>query len=231
MIGGVLFDIDNTLVDTSAAMLAAAETALQETVPEATNDVVEAGAAIWLHDAHHRYEAYLAGELTFVGQRMQRVSDLFLALKLPDPGEAGARRWLELYRAAQLENCIVFADVEPCLQALAELPMGAVSNNDGAWQRQRLHHVGLDRQIGAILGIDDVGAAKPDPAMFHAGCTALGIAPEQVLYVGDSLEADARAATAAGLRGVWLDRFAAESGPEDVERITSLAQIPALLGR
>jgi putative hydrolase of the HAD superfamily len=231
MITGILFDIDNTLIDTSAAMLVAAETALQETVPEATSDVIEAGAAIWLHDAQRRYEAYLAGELTFVGQRMQRVSDLFLALKLPDPGESGARHWLEVYRVAQLEYCVVYADVGACLRGLDGLPIGAVSNNDGAWQRQRLHHIGLDRHIRHILGIDDVGAAKPDPAMFHAGCAALGIEPGQVLYVGDSIDADARAASAAGLRGVWLDRFDAESTPDDVERITSLAEIPALVGR
>lgn len=229
MIRGLLFDIDNTLIDTSTAMLAAAGTALSALVPDASSDVVDAGAAIWLHDARGRYEAYLAGELTFVGQRTQRVADLFLALKLPDPGEAGARRWLEVYRVAQLENCIVYDDVEPCLEELRELPAGAVSNNDGAWQRQRLHHVGLDRRIQHIFGIDDVGAAKPDPAMFLAGCKALDVAPEQVAYVGDSIEADARAASAAGLRGIWLDRLGSDAPPQDVERITTLAELPALL--
>lgn len=230
MIGGILFDVDNTLIDTSASMLTAAKVALAALVPEASGDVLEAGAAIWMADAKGRYTGYLAGELTFVGQRTRRVGDLFAALHLPDPGESGARRWLEVYRTAQLENGTVFPDVEPCLEAFPDVPMGAVSNNDGAWQRQRLRHAGLDRRIQHILGIDDVGVAKPEPAMFLAGCEALQVPAEKVAYVGDSLEADAQAAAAAGLRGIWLDRFGASTVPEDVERITSLAELPDLLG-
>ncbi len=64
----------------------------------------------------------------------------------------------------------------------------------------------------------EVGAAKPDPRIFHHACDGLGLEKEEVAYVGDRRETDAIAATDAGLRGIWLDR------PR-----TSLRDIPVML--
>ncbi|MDI6410107.1 HAD family hydrolase [Streptomyces albus] len=75
-----------------------------------------------------------------------------------------------------------------------------------------------------------MGAAKPDPAVFHAACAAYRLRPAQVVYVGDRLSTDAEAATAAGLRGVWLDRDGtAPPGEPTVPRIERLDELPALI--
>jgi putative hydrolase of the HAD superfamily len=63
----------------------------------------------------------------------------------------------------------------------------------------------------------------------HAACAALDLPPEAVAYVGDLADNDARAADAAGLTGIWLDRNGTEPGPDGPMRITSLAELPALL--
>ena len=51
----------------------------------------------------------------------------------------------------------------------------------------------------------DRGVAKPDRSAFLESCSRLGCSPTETLFVGDSMEVDALAARAAGLRGVWLD--------------------------
>jgi putative hydrolase of the HAD superfamily len=57
-----------------------------------------------------------------------------------------------------------------------------------------------------LVGVDTLGVGKPDPRVFAEACRRLGTAPGRTAYVGDELDVDARAATAAGLLGIWLDR-------------------------
>jgi len=156
------------------------------------------------------------------------------ALDLTAPDDAEAIRWIADYQAAQLANPPVFDDVRPCLRACSDLRLGAISNNNGAWQRQRLAQAGLDRWIGPVVGVEDAGAAKPDPRIFEAACDALGLTPSEVVCVGDSLAADALGARAAGLAGVWLDRSADAAAAPAVEtvavrRISTLAELPAVV--
>jgi putative hydrolase of the HAD superfamily len=47
------------------------------------------------------------------------------------------------------------------------------------------------------------------------------------VYVGDQLVADALAATAAGLRGIWLNRTG-KAVPSGVEAIDNLTDLPSL---
>jgi putative hydrolase of the HAD superfamily len=78
----------------------------------------------------------------------------------------------------------------------------------------------------------DLGAAKPAAQAFRGACEQLGVAPEQTLFVGDDIEAEARGSSRAGLRGVWLNRTHAESpftDDESIIEITSLAEIEGVL--
>lgn len=58
-----------------------------------------------------------------------------------------------------------------------------------------------DLELGpfaAVITSSMVGAAKPDPAAFLAGCARLGVAPADVLHCGDSQREDGAMAAAAG---------------------------------
>jgi putative hydrolase of the HAD superfamily len=79
-----------------------------------------------------------------------------------------------------------------------------------------------------LVASSEVGAAKPDPAIFGAACARLGLAPERVAYVGDRLATDAEAAAAAGLHGIWLNRTA-DPAPTTRPTITTLTHLPLLL--
>lgn len=53
---------------------------------------------------------------------------------------------------------------------------------------------------------EQVGAAKPDPALFHAASKATGIALEDALHVGDDPHRDIEAARVLGMQTAWVNR-------------------------
>ena len=99
-----------------------------------------------------------------------------------------------------------FDDVIPGLQKLkANLKVGSVSNGFAD-----LEAIGLAAHFDISIAAHQFGTAKPDPSIFHAACATLEVAPSQALYVGDDLTLDVLGAQQAGLRAVWMNRFARE---------------------
>ena len=54
-----------------------------------------------------------------------------------------------------------------------------------------------------------VGAAKPDPRIFHAALARAGVAPDEAVHVGDTLANDVAGARAAGITPIHFDPFRA----------------------
>jgi FMN phosphatase YigB (HAD superfamily) len=99
---------------------------------------------------------------------------------------------------------VPYARTAEVLESLhrAGIRVGVLSNT--GWDiASALRAHGLDRWIDAVVRSCDVGAAKPEPAIFAAGCAALGTDPARTLMVGDDPEADP-GALAAGLADVVL---------------------------
>ncbi len=59
---------------------------------------------------------------------------------------------------------------------------------------------GLRALSDAVLGSEETGALKPSPVPFLVLAEALGVKPERVLYVGNSLRSDVQGARAAGMK-------------------------------
>ncbi len=59
---------------------------------------------------------------------------------------------------------------------------------------------GLDAMSDVILGSEETGALKPSPVPFRALASALGVAPDRILYVGNSVASDVKGGAAAGMR-------------------------------
>ncbi|MBA3673285.1 MAG: HAD family hydrolase [Gemmatimonadaceae bacterium] len=62
----------------------------------------------------------------------------------------------------------------------------------------------------------DVGHAKPRPEIFETAVALLGVAPNEIVHVGDSERTDVRGARAAGFRAVRVD-IARSGGPSEAE--------------
>jgi putative hydrolase of the HAD superfamily len=123
-----------------------------------------------------------------------------------------------------------YADAAPALAVLrgAGIRLAVVSNWDCSL-RAILSELGLAGAMDAVVVSAEVGAVKPDPAIYHAALEQLRCEADQALFVGDSLETDVRGARAAGVRALLLDRLAAAGKVEDVERIFSLADLLELV--
>lgn len=109
-----------------------------------------------------------------------------------------------------------------------QYPLGLVSNFYG-----NIHTVlaefGMDGLFSHIVESAVVGVRKPDPRIFTLGVEALGLPPEAVTVVGDSLDKDIVPAKAAGCQTVWLKGEQWTEGPVDASAadltITDLKQL------
>jgi putative hydrolase of the HAD superfamily len=63
----------------------------------------------------------------------------------------------------------------------------------------------------------EVGFRKPDPRIFERVLEALGVAPENALFVGDRLYEDVRGAGELGMTTVQALWFRADEHPEGAE--------------
>ena len=89
--------------------------------------------------------------------------------------------------------------VREALRALVArgLVLAVVANWDYGLHEQLRRH-GLHRFFAAVVVSAEVGAAKPDPAPFHAALERLGVSPRRALHIGDD-RSDEEGAAAAGM--------------------------------
>ncbi len=102
--------------------------------------------------------------------------------------------------------------IDALARIAAHLPIAALTNGNAD-----LELIGLSGHFRFQLGAREHGAAKPQASIFHAACERLGIAPSEVLHVGDDIEMDVVGAARAGLRTCWINRDG-RSWPHDDPR-------------
>jgi len=117
-IRGVLFDIDDTLVDLEYAMTTALREVSEHLLPGLDQTGWERFGRIFTHETTHYYDRYLAGELTFNDQRLLRGRAALghFGVDLGDGEES--HRWLSAYSRLQPSYVRAFADVLPLLDLL-----------------------------------------------------------------------------------------------------------------
>jgi putative hydrolase of the HAD superfamily len=228
---GVLVDIDDTLIDTRGAFRAGITHVVSRWMPQLSPSQWAEAVAYWVLDDSGAFAAYTRGELTFSEQRRRRAERLHDRFGGPALDDAEFARWEEAYEQTFRGAWRAHPDGVALLRCLRDVgvPVGAVTNATGDYQRAKLAAVGLG-DLPVLASMDDFGRGKPDPAVFHLACRRLGLVPEAVAYVGDELDVDARGARDAGLVGVWLDRHGDGRTPPDVPVVRSLDDLPPLLG-
>ena len=232
----VLLDLDDTLVDSTAAMIAAGRTATATLWPQAGPDLHEAAARRFRADPRGLFGAYTRGELDFPAMRRARVADLVGHLGL-DHVQDAHERFEAAYAPAFAEHLRAFTDVTALLRRAEGhgWPVGVLTNSGAGYTAQKLRLTGLADRFEVVVTTDDLGFGKPDPRVFAHACALLGSEPADTAYVGDDLEVDARGARAAGLYAVWLAREdvtsvgADATGGWDGPRVSSLAEVGPLL--
>jgi putative hydrolase of the HAD superfamily len=197
----ISLDLDDTLWPIEPAILAA-EQALDDWLKQHHATVAAAwpiAALRTLRDEVSNERPDLAHDYT--AQRLLTLERAFAACGIDaEPIEAA----YEVYFAAR-NRVDCYDDALPALHALAaRVPLVSISNGNADLDR-----IGLRQHFHHCISARECGVAKPDVAIFHDACTRLGLAPENVLHVGDDPLLDVAGAHAAGLRTAWLNRHAA----------------------
>jgi putative hydrolase of the HAD superfamily len=219
----ILFDIDDTLVTHTAAASAGARI-LHASVGSPLP--VDEFLTRWDDALERHFDRYLAGEVTFQGQRRDRAREV-VDLSLTDARADGV---YATYQAAYEAGWSLFPDVLPCLDRLSSThSLGVISNGEARQQRSKLTSTGLADRFACILISEECGFAKPAREIFLRACEMAGEPPTNALYIGDRYAVDAQGARAAGLGGVWLDRRGLATTEHVPPVIRGLDELPGLV--
>jgi phosphoglycolate phosphatase len=214
-IRALAFDLDGTLIDTMADLAAALNLTLTILgAPEIPEDRVRALVGNGVD------QLVLRGLSESLGPRPTHPAQRSAALNL----------FRRLYGQGLFKRSKVFPGVAPALQSLADDGLGlcCITNKDSAFAQPLLEQAGLARFFAFTLCADRAEDRKPSPNMLLAACSRFGIAPGQMLYVGDS-GVDIAAARAAGCPvvtvnyGYHVGRVPTELQPDGlVDKLTEL---------
>jgi FMN hydrolase / 5-amino-6-(5-phospho-D-ribitylamino)uracil phosphatase len=211
-IRAVAFDLDNTLWDVGPVIARAEQYMmawLREHAPRITERVTleqmrAAREQLALREPHH------AHDLVYL-----RVATLTRLARESGYEESLAGRAFEVFHHAR-NDVELFPDVAPALMRLRGRYVLATLSNGTA----DLVRIGLASFFTVRLGAREIGFAKPHPRCFERLACDLGVAPGEILYVGDDPLLDVNAARGAGMRTAWMNRRAlvwpAELPPADV---------------
>lgn len=221
LVQAVCLDIDDTLVDFTSS----ARRALFDLIGR--DDMWPR----WQRTTDEHVARVVSGELTYDAMHKARTKAFFADLGALLDDDLVAT--LEERRRTQLcTTWQLFSDAIPCLDWLraAGFKLAAVTNASGDHQRAKLTGLGIARFFDTLVIAGELGAAKPDPVIFHTACARMGVRPSETVHVGDLLDTDAIGARDAGLHGVWLARSSAHPATEPgIQTIENLSDLPELL--
>jgi putative hydrolase of the HAD superfamily len=224
----IFFDVDGTLLDDGAAERRGAIAVLGAFRHVFPHAAAESFADEWQRLAERYIASYAAGRMSVEEQTRERMRELFSQawVSLTD---SEADIVYERYLAHSEESWRTFPDVVRCLKALKHHTLGIITNGAREQVCRKLEVAGIAQFFAHVIISSDVGAAKPQPAIFHEACRRAGCDAEVSLYVGDRFEFDAVASRAAGLHGVWLNRSGSGARSSEIPTLASLGELPAYL--
>jgi HAD superfamily hydrolase (TIGR01509 family) len=117
--------------------------------------------------------------------------------------------------------------VDAVERAARELPIAVASSAHRDVIDAALHALGIADRFGAIVSSDEVEHGKPAPDVYLETARRLGVDPEAVLVVEDSLNG-VRAAKAAGMRVVLVPNASIPPAPGAAELADVV--LPSLVG-
>lgn len=179
---GIVFDLDDTLVDHRQWLLAKMQALYDACFRDLVGSDEYLCAVVQLIDDH---------EWAHLIDRTLELTEL--------PPELRDRA-IEAYRAIELPDTPMFDDVEPVLSALrgAGIRLAILTDNPPATQRSKISHAAPLKKIDVAVFSRECGGEKPNPAAFEAAANALSLPPDQLIMVGDNWMRDCEGAIRSG---------------------------------
>lgn len=177
------------------------------------------------------WQAYQAGSISASTLQCQRFEGLALRLGV------SAASLNDRFIAIMAQICELLPGAKSLLVGLAQRAnLAIITNGFTAMQHTRLHHHGLTHLFDHVIISEQVGAAKPDAAIFQHALRQFDVQdPKRVLMVGDNLETDVLGAQRLGMQTCWLNHtgkpFSHTEVAEPDYQVASLDELAHLLLR
>ena len=84
------------------------------------------------------------------------------------------------------------------------VPVGVVTNGPTEGQWNKLRNTGVPELVDAAVVSQEFGVNKPDPSIFRHALGLIGAEPSETIFVGDNALADIGGAHGVGMRTAWM---------------------------
>jgi HAD superfamily hydrolase (TIGR01549 family) len=236
MIDTVLFDLDDTLHDDSAAFSTAARMVADEIAGEHGIDPAVLTKA-YIAEAQAFWRALSAAHLAagIIDTRGQMWADALAASGMARAAaDTLAARCAERYTRYRAEVLQPFPGAVELVDELRRrgCKLGIVTNGFAATHHDKIARLGFTERFDALFIADEMGMVKPDPRVFAHACAVLDSEPQRTAMVGDRYDRDITGAHEAGLFTVLVDvhRIPIPAGARPPDAVVAtIAEVLAVL--
>ena len=219
-IKGVIFDLDNTLLD----FMKMKEVAVKSAIRGMIEAGLEADEIESFKDIISIYEEF--------GWENQKVFDVFLNKSIGYVDNKFLAAGVVAYRRAREANLLAYPNVNRTLVNLTKLgiKLAVVSDAPSREAWMRIYYLNLYHFFDAVITFDDSGERKPSSKPFEMALKILNLEPQDSLMIGDWPERDVVGAKQIGMRtafAVYGDTFGTkDSGADwDIKDISEIISI------
>ena len=204
-IKAIAFDLWETLITDTPVLSKAQERLRLENMAEilgtTPDDIESAYRRVW----HRCQELYWSRDEDIPCRR--QIEHFLEGLQI-EADEATVDALEHAYAMAAVEMLpSIVEDADDVIASLKDrgYRIGLISNTGrtpGYALREILERLGLASSIDAMVFSNEHGVCKPRPSIFEALRTALGVAYDEMMFVGDNLYVDVHGAKSCGMLGV-----------------------------
>jgi len=201
----ILFDIDDTLYDSTRASTFARRNAIEA--------MIDAGMPV----GKPRAEAELQKVIAEIGGNHAHHFDHLLDNLGLEPNARLIAAGVVAYHNTKLACLHPFEETIPTLLKLRGIgcKLGVITNGRSVKQWEKLIRLGLQHFFDTVAVSQDVGVEKPEPVIFETCCRELQIEPPGCTFVGNDPEQDIAGAAGVGMRTVWMRQGKYRDTPPD----------------
>ena len=189
-IKGVVFDLDNTLLDFMRMKEFAVKSAIK--------GMIEAGLMVdevmSFKEIISIYEKY--------GWENQKVFDVFIKKQIGKVDNKFLAAGIVAYRRAREANLMAYPNVYKTLMQLAKsgIKLGVVSDAPSREAWMRIYYLNLHHFFDAVITFDDTNERKPSEKPFKKILKLLNLLPKETIMIGDWPERDVVGAKKIGMK-------------------------------
>lgn len=201
----LLFDLDDTLLDFKQASRTAFQLFYDRYLGE--TGLSPASAFSFYHDANLMvWEMFEQNKISIDELKTRRFEWMYQHAGLPIPhGELPEQS--QFFLDALIASTHFLEGAEPLLSQLSsQFKLSVITNGISYVQHSRLKRLNIGNYFQHVFISEEIGHSKPSEGFFnHVLDTLMDHPPQNILVIGDSLNADIAGALQAGLDACWFN--------------------------